>query len=245
MSADDYGTVEEAIFKESLVSTMGGYIDAADDVTSTTATDYVSVRLRRHLSDASEMIQIDFTLSVDMTANGFDDENALASSFSSDMTTAVSSGVLTSAITAQADDSSPLASVSVAVNESTSAIVEATTVTAVEVVTTASDDGSGTSSASVGSSSSKGGSSSVSPVPIFIVAAVVVVGGAAFAASRLLRTSTESKPPGEPAPESSPAISKGNPVAITQQMSNELALGDETAHTRPNGVLLGEKEAEC
>jgi hypothetical protein len=59
MSAGACSTAEETIFKEPLVSTMGGYIDEADDASSTTANDYVSTRLRRHLPDASEITQID------------------------------------------------------------------------------------------------------------------------------------------------------------------------------------------
>lgn len=137
MTASDYGTVEEATFKQCLVDILPTYVNEPDDVTDTNAIDYDGGRRRygqRKLLDDAAMVQIEFTLAVDMNEAGYasTETDTLASDVGTDLTTAVSGGTLDQALVANAASDSPLSAVHVAINESAVAL-DSTEVTGLEV----------------------------------------------------------------------------------------------------------------
>ena len=81
------------------------------------------------------MASIAFTLTVSMESAGYDsaDTDSLASDLGNDLTTAVETGTLASAIASNAEQGTAFASVGVAVDESTAAVAQ-TSVTATSIV---------------------------------------------------------------------------------------------------------------
>ena len=136
LDCDDYDTSAETSFKQSIVDSLPSYLNDADDVTDTTCATYSRRRGRqRMLFDSSSMASIAFTLTVSMESAGYDSEDtdSLASDLGNDLTTAVETGTLASAIASNAEQGTAFASVGVAVDESTAAVAQ-TSVTATSIV---------------------------------------------------------------------------------------------------------------
>lgn len=137
MTASEYGTAEEATFKQCLVDILPTYVNDPGDVTDTNAVDYDGRRRRygqRKLLDDAAMVQIEFTLAVDMDAAGYasSETGTLASDVGADLATAISGGTLDQALVANAASDSALSAVHVAVNES-AVVLDSTEVTGVEM----------------------------------------------------------------------------------------------------------------
>jgi hypothetical protein len=140
MTANDYGESEEAAFKHSLVHVLSGYIQDTGGITETSAIDFFDTAAdsRRLQGSDDSMVQIKFTLAVDMGQVGYDSSGTddLVWDISTDLTTVISDGTFASALSSNSDTTSPLSAANVAVNESTVSIA----LTEVTGVTSTSSD---------------------------------------------------------------------------------------------------------